>query len=44
VAPALPLKQLLQQGREIGPKLRERPRNRPHQMQQLVNLIQHTHN
>ena len=41
VAPALPLKHLLEQGSTMGPKLRERRRNRPSQMSQLVNLINH---
>jgi hypothetical protein len=43
VAPALPLEQLLKDGREIGPRLRERRRSRPHQMKQLVNIMQNVH-
>ena len=43
VAPALPLEQLLKEGRKIGPRLRERRRSRPHQMKQLVNIMQNVH-
>jgi hypothetical protein len=40
VAPALPLHQLLRDGKDIGPQLRERPRrNRPSQMVQLVKIM-----
>jgi hypothetical protein len=41
VAPALPLQQLLREGKTIGPQLRERSRKkRSPQMRQLVKIIQ----
>jgi hypothetical protein len=40
VAPALPLQTLVQQGQAIGRQLRERRRNRPAQMDKLVEIIQ----
>jgi hypothetical protein len=39
VAPALPLQELLRHGQTIGAQLRERRRNRPAQMLQLVNIM-----
>jgi hypothetical protein len=39
VAPALPLQQLLREGREIGIQLRERPRQRKNQLRELACMI-----
>jgi hypothetical protein len=44
VAPALPLQTLLLQGQAIGEQLRERRRNRPAQMNKLVEIIQTVRN